>query len=169
MWGLFIASGLGVIALGIFDWDAFVFTPWMRFGVGMPLWVSGNALALWAIIVLGLASTFGGEGALIKRGPYAISRNPQYVGFIAALIGWSVLTNSALTLVAVLVGVIPHTYALQGIRRVMINGMGFSDSATRSAFLVLLLFCVVFVSLGIVLLNKALLKAESTNGVGIVV
>ena len=73
----------------------------------MPLWVSGNALALWAIIVLGLASTFGGEGALIKRGPYAISRNPQYVGFIAALIGWSVLTNSALTLVAVLVGVIP--------------------------------------------------------------
>ena len=64
---------------------------------------------------------------------------------------------------------IPHTYALQGIRRVMINGMGFSDSATRSAFLVLLLFCVVFVSLGIVLLNKALLKAESTNGVGIVV
>lgn len=65
--------------------------------------------------------------------------------------------------------IVPHTHALRGIRRVMINGMGFSDPATRSAFFVLLLFCVVFVSLGITLLNKALHQAESTNGVGIVV
>ena len=64
---------------------------------------------------------------------------------------------------------IPHTHALRGIRRVMITGTSFGDPATRSAFLVLLLFCVVFVSLGIALLNKALRQAESTNGVGIVV
>ena len=64
---------------------------------------------------------------------------------------------------------IPHTYALQGIRRVMINGTGFDDPATRTAFLVLLAFCTGFLALGITLLNRALRKAESTNGVGIVV
>ncbi|MBN2391032.1 MAG: ABC transporter permease [Anaerolineae bacterium] len=64
---------------------------------------------------------------------------------------------------------IPHTHALQGIRQVMINGTGLGDLATRSAFFTLLLFCIIFVSLGIFLLNKALHQAERTNGVGIVV
>jgi len=59
-----------------------------------PLGLAGNALALWAIAALGIAPTSGDESMLVYRGPYRFSRNPQYVGFIAALIGWALLTNA---------------------------------------------------------------------------
>ena len=38
--------------------------------------------------------------------------------------------------------ILPHTYALDGIRRVMINSSGFDDPATLKSFLILLLFAV---------------------------
>ena len=104
MWLFFIVSGLGVVLLGILDWGSTTFPWWIRWPVGIPLWLAGNGLALWAMITLGLAPTFGSEGKLISRGPYRFSRNPQYVGFIAGLIGWGFLANSALTLLAAVVG-----------------------------------------------------------------
>jgi protein-S-isoprenylcysteine O-methyltransferase Ste14 len=59
------------------------------------------------MVVMGFATSFGDESTLIRRGPYRFSRNPQYVGFISALIGWGFLTSSGLTLVASSVGIIP--------------------------------------------------------------
>ena len=47
------------------------------------------------------------EGQLVRRGPYRFSRNPQYVGFMAALVGWAFVASSGLTLVASLAGTIP--------------------------------------------------------------
>ena len=64
-------------------------------------------------------------------------------------------------------GLIPHTYALRGIRLVMINGSGFGSADTRQAFLILLGFCAVSLAAGIGLFNRALAKAERTNGIGI--
>ena len=64
---------------------------------------------------------------------------------------------------------LPHTYALRGIRQVMIVGAGFGAADTRRMFFVLLGFCVVSLTAGAVLLTKALHKAEAGNGVGIVV
>ena len=107
MWLLFLVSGVGVVALGLIDWGGFHFALWIRWVVGVPLWCAGNVLALWAIAVLGIASTFGDAGSLVRRGPYRFSRNPQYLGFIAGLIGWAFVAGSALTLVASLVGTIP--------------------------------------------------------------
>ena len=72
-----------------------------------PLGLAGNALALWAIAALGIAPTSGDESMLVYRGPYRFSRNPQYVGFIAALIGWALLTNSVLALIVSLAGITP--------------------------------------------------------------
>ena len=43
---------------------------------------------------------------LVRRGPYGLSRNPQYLGFIIGLIGWALMANSALTLIASIVGII---------------------------------------------------------------
>lgn len=63
---------------------------------------------------------------------------------------------------------LPHTYALRGIRLVMINGMGFGSWDTLSVFLVLAAFCTVALAAGVWLLNKGLHQAEATNGMGIV-
>jgi protein-S-isoprenylcysteine O-methyltransferase Ste14 len=107
MWLLFLASAAGVMALGLADWWSLALSPWLRFGLGLPLWAAGHGLALWAMITLGLATSFGGQGALVRRGPYRFSRNPQYLGFILALLGWPLLAASALTLLASLVGIVP--------------------------------------------------------------
>ena len=106
MWLLFILSSVGVVALGILDWGNFALTPWLRWPVGGVLGLIGNGLALWAMVALGFAPTLGSEDALVRRGPYCFSRNPQYVGYIAALFGWAILAGSALTFLAALVGTV---------------------------------------------------------------
>lgn len=107
MWLLFGASAAGVVTLGIIDWRSLELPLWTRWAIGVPLWSSGNLIATWAMVVLGMASTFGGNGGLARRGPYRFSRNPQYLGFAMGLIGWAILTSSRLTLAASLAGVIP--------------------------------------------------------------
>ena len=107
MWFLFLASAVGVGVLGIIEWGELALPPWVRFVVGTFLGCAGHGLAGWAMVVMGIATSFGGESTLIRRGPYRFSRNPQYVGFISALIGWGFLTSSGLTLVASSVGIIP--------------------------------------------------------------
>jgi ABC-2 type transport system permease protein len=64
---------------------------------------------------------------------------------------------------------LPHTYALRGIRQVMINGAGFGGADTTMMFAALLAFCVASLAAGIWLMNRALDRAERGNGVGIVV
>jgi len=107
MWFLFIASAGGVVALGVVGWGELALALWIRFVVGILLGCVGNALALWAMVVLGIAPSFGGKSTLVCRGPYRFSRNPQYVGFILALVGWALLASSGLALVVSFVGVIP--------------------------------------------------------------
>jgi protein-S-isoprenylcysteine O-methyltransferase Ste14 len=107
MWVLFAVSAFGTVALGLADWGHWSLSPWIRLGLGAPLWIAGNTLALWAVVTLGLAPSFGEMGLLVRRGPYRFSRNPQYVGFVATLVGWALLAGSAWTLVAAIAGAIP--------------------------------------------------------------
>jgi len=104
---LFIVSAAGVVLLGLADWGRFIVPAWIRIAVGVPLWLAGDLLALWAMMALGVAPTAGDAGELVRRGPYSFSRNPQYVGFIIGLIGWGLMANSALTLIASIVGIVP--------------------------------------------------------------
>ncbi|MFZ5818862.1 MAG: methyltransferase family protein [Chloroflexota bacterium] len=110
---LFFISGAGVILLGILDWGAFRLAPWLRAGVGLPLWLAGDWLALWAMVTLGLTSTTGERGALVRYGPYRFSRNPQYVGFIGSLAGWALMTNSLLLPHNIVNGFLRNTLALE--------------------------------------------------------
>ena len=95
---LFNLIALGVILLGILDWNSSIIPTWARIAIGLPIWLAGNILAAWAVIELGLARTSGQADKLIRRGPFRFSRNPQYLGFILGLIGWALLTNSVLTI-----------------------------------------------------------------------
>jgi protein-S-isoprenylcysteine O-methyltransferase Ste14 len=106
-WFLFLASAGGVFALGVIGWGDMALAPWIRFVVGILLGCVGHTLATWAMAMMSIAASYGGERALVRRGPYWFSRNLQYVGFILALIGWALLASSDLGMVASFVGVIP--------------------------------------------------------------
>jgi protein-S-isoprenylcysteine O-methyltransferase Ste14 len=99
-WGLTSLWILGIPILGILDWDTFSLPQWLRVAGGL-LAFSGAAFALWAIREIGVRATQGLGGELATTGPYRYSRNPQYVGYIALLLGFGLLCNSALTLAAV--------------------------------------------------------------------
>jgi len=90
---------LGVVVLGLIDWNGFVFADWARV-VGGVLLGSGGAFALWGFVTLGPHASEGLGGDLVANGPYRYSRNPQYVGTVAVLIGYATFSNSALALIA---------------------------------------------------------------------
>jgi protein-S-isoprenylcysteine O-methyltransferase Ste14 len=91
---------LAFLALGILDWNSFRFEHWSRFVLGGAAIVGGVAAAQRAVRALSLHATRGLEGELVTDGPYRYSRNPQYVAYIAVVIGYAVLCNSGLSLVA---------------------------------------------------------------------
>jgi len=103
---LFVSTSTCIIFLGLVDWSNYTFSNWIRF-IGFTGWVFGNFLSVWAVVALGLNSTIGNAGVLIKLGPYRFSRNPQYAGFIFALLGWGLMTNSILTLIVSILACVP--------------------------------------------------------------
>ncbi|MFV1858529.1 MAG: isoprenylcysteine carboxylmethyltransferase family protein [Anaerolineales bacterium] len=98
-WGLTFVSFGGILALGILDWNSFLFDHWLRFPVGIALIAFGLYLVLWAIRTLGSDASQGLGGGLIREGPYRWTRNPQYVADLAILAGFAVLSNSFLALI----------------------------------------------------------------------
>jgi protein-S-isoprenylcysteine O-methyltransferase Ste14 len=100
--GLMSFTGLlGVVALGVIDWNSFIFHHWARFPVGGSLMACG-LFAFWGYLTLGVHASRGLGGDLVTTGPYRYSRNPQYVGAIPALLGYAVICNSILALVTAL-------------------------------------------------------------------
>lgn len=106
IWVLTILSYLGTFALGILDWDSFVLSYALRFPIGIVLMIVGFVLVYWGVRTLGILTSQGLGGVFTKVGPYRYTRNPQYVGEIAFIIGYVILSNSKLTLVAGLFGII---------------------------------------------------------------
>ena len=89
----------GLVALGLIDWNSFIFPAWTRV-VGGILIAFGGAFALWGFLTLGPHASQGLGGGLVASGPYRYSRNPQYVGTVVVLAGYATLSNSALALIA---------------------------------------------------------------------
>jgi len=85
---------LGILIVGILDWNTFVFDPWLRLPVGAALALGGGGFALWGIRHLSWHASLGLEAELVRTGPYRWTRNPQYVGDIVMLAGWGIVFNS---------------------------------------------------------------------------
>ena len=97
---------LGPLALGILDWNGWSIPSWLRLVGGLVLVPSGFGVGLAAMRRLTVAASFGLEGQLVTTGPYRYSRNPQCVAFIVGYLGYGLLCNSLLALIAaVLLGV----------------------------------------------------------------
>ena len=93
--GTCAVSGIGVLLLSMY-WNSWVFHGPVRFLVGIPLVVAGGALALWGVVTVGWRNSRGLKDGFVTAGPYRFTRNPQYVGDIALLVGVSVIANSLL-------------------------------------------------------------------------
>lgn len=104
MWSLLWTALIGLVSLGLVEWDSWIFGDWVRYSVGAVLLVGGLALVGWGVTSLGIQATSGLNGHLVVEGPYRFSRNPQYVGEVIWLVGYAVLANSALVLICAGVG-----------------------------------------------------------------
>lgn len=98
VWGLFGLGTSAGIGLGILDWNSIGLPAMLRLATGGLVTVVGLGLAFAAIARLGVAQSSGLSGGLATGGLYAWSRNPQYLGDVAATAGWMVLTGSRLFL-----------------------------------------------------------------------
>lgn len=84
-----------LIILGVMNWGSLPIPNWLRFGVGIPLIVAGNAIVWSEVAQFGIAQTGGAKGSLRTGGMCRYSRNPQYVADIAMVIGWIVFCASS--------------------------------------------------------------------------
>lgn len=99
-----LATSLGVPLVGLLDWNSFVFDHPARFVVAALL-IAFGVIAGRAHRHLGSSESLGqappgGELVLRTDGPYAITRNPQYVGAVPAYLGIAIGTNSLLAAIA---------------------------------------------------------------------
>jgi protein-S-isoprenylcysteine O-methyltransferase Ste14 len=97
-------SIISFIALGILDWNTFMFSHWIFFLVALLLIVSGATLFFWALKTLTFTKSLGSKGKLMTTGPYKYSRNPQYVGLILFFSGTILFFNSFYVLIIGLIG-----------------------------------------------------------------
>jgi protein-S-isoprenylcysteine O-methyltransferase Ste14 len=66
----------------------------MARGIGLPMLAGGAGLGAWAVASAGEVSVEH-ETGLVTSGAYAVSRNPMYVGWSAAVLGLALAARSA--------------------------------------------------------------------------
>jgi protein-S-isoprenylcysteine O-methyltransferase Ste14 len=64
--------------------------------LGSTLFMGGTTIASYAMGYLGLRGALGLEAELVTEGPFAVSRNPGYVGDLLLMAGYVILTDSRL-------------------------------------------------------------------------
>ena len=94
VWFLTLLSFGGLIAVGLLDWNSLGLSTAVRWPAGLVLIIAGNILAWTGLRQLTLKTTSGSKGPLVTEGLYQFSRNPQYLGDIAIIGGWAVLSAS---------------------------------------------------------------------------
>ena len=98
---LFISLVLVLVPTRLLSWSGVsgpaVLRLWQL--TGMILTVAGGALALWCVVTFawmgqGTPAPFDPPRRLVVRGPYAIVRNPMYLGAVLALAGAALFYES---------------------------------------------------------------------------
>jgi len=92
MWALFWFIFVSNPAFVVLDWNSGLWSSGLRFWLALPVALLGAALVTWGLVTLGARKTSGLRDELVARGPYLITRNPQYVGD-------AILANSGIALV----------------------------------------------------------------------
>ena len=95
-WTLSQVLNVALLAVVYLDWNSLGLPRAPTLAVGTVLFLGGFAVAIAAGYDLGVEETSGLEGELRTGGWYRYSRNPQYVGYVVATVGFALLANSAL-------------------------------------------------------------------------
>lgn len=100
--GFLVVGGIDAGSLGIVRWfgDAGTLI------LGSTLFMGGTALASYAMGHLGLHGALGLDVELVTDGPFAISRNPGYLGDLVLMVGYTILTDSRLAGILAAVGAV---------------------------------------------------------------
>lgn len=94
VWLLTLLSFGGLIVVGLLDWNSLGWPTIVRWPFGLALITAGNVLAWAGVRQLSMKTTSGSRGPLVTGGLYQYSRNPQYIGDIAIIGGWVILSAS---------------------------------------------------------------------------
>lgn len=107
-WSVWVATAvafLGSAALAFLDYGTFLFDHVAWKWIGGALIVLGTALADWGVRTLTSRTSRGLVGEFRRRGPYRWTRNPQYLGHIAVVLGVMLAFDSALVVVSGLLAI----------------------------------------------------------------
>lgn len=94
IWTVLTIGQLGTIMVGIIYWNSIGFEHWSRFVTGMVFVLVGGFFLVWGMQTLSLHQSLGLKGKLVTTGPYAFTRNPQYLGYLLFYPGFMILTGS---------------------------------------------------------------------------
>ncbi len=99
-WTLFSAACVGFLVVGGLDAGSLGLGRWLgepgTLILGSALIMGGTTLASYAMGYLGLRGALGLKAELVTDGPFAVSRNPGYVGDLLLIVGYVILTGSRL-------------------------------------------------------------------------
>ncbi|AHZ24608.1 isoprenylcysteine carboxylmethyltransferase family protein (plasmid) [Haloferax mediterranei ATCC 33500] len=92
-WGLSHTLNLSLLGLGILQFGTLGLPTWV-FYLGIVLAIVGFVTVTISTFDLGVEQTQGLEGELRTDGLYQYSRNPQYVGYVLATVGYAFIAGS---------------------------------------------------------------------------
>jgi protein-S-isoprenylcysteine O-methyltransferase Ste14 len=113
-WGQFAGVRLALVIIvllllrtRVFRGHAFTHDPWLQ-GIGLALFFSGLALAIWARRYLGrnwgTPMSEKENPELVTSGPYRRIRHPIYTGIVLAMIGTAVAVSWYWLIIAAVIG-----------------------------------------------------------------
>lgn len=99
-WTLFLVGFGGFLVVGGLDAGSLGLRSWIGEAgtliLGSTVFMGGTTVASYAMGYLGLRGCLGLEAELVTEGPFAVSRNPGYVGDLMLMAGYVILTDSRL-------------------------------------------------------------------------
>ena len=102
---------IGFFFVGLLDFNSAFLRFWARFPMGILGHILASLIGWWVSTVFGLRSTIGLGNKLITVGPYRYSRNPQYLADMLHILSFMLITNSWLTWIIGVLGVILNLLA----------------------------------------------------------
>ncbi|MFB6152819.1 MAG: isoprenylcysteine carboxylmethyltransferase family protein [Halodesulfurarchaeum sp.] len=94
-WGLVGSFDICTLIVAVLDWNTWMLPRPSSFVIGLVLSVAGGGIFVYSSRVMSRDETTGQVTTeLYTDGPYAYSRNPQYVGMLIGLFGFVLLANA---------------------------------------------------------------------------